>query len=522
MRVIKQPLFRLLPILLFMLLTSCSLTEEPLHVQLLSINDFHGQLTTTDKLENQMVGSAPYMASYIQQQRAKAPTLLIHAGDLVGGSPPISALLQDEPTITLANQLKFDLGTVGNHEFDEGVAELKRLINGGSHPKTGKFSGANFPYIVANVRMKDTYQLILPPYVIKKVSGIPIGFIGVVTKETANLVNPDKIKEIEFTDEITAINKQVRVLKKKGVETIVVIAHEGGNQKEGGQEITGPIAKIAKQIDSEVDVILSGHSHTRLNGEVAGKIIVQARNYGMAISKVDLTIDRQSKEVVQKRGEIIQTFHNRMKPDPQVQKFVEQVQAKVQPIISQKIAKNRLELTYKKQPKGETALGNLVADSQRWKMKTDFAVVNPGGIRANLPAGDIMWGDVYAVQPFGNSLIKMELTGEQIRRLLNQQFQDPKEPQMLQISGFKYRLDKDRPANDRILELKKADGTPIEPKQTYTVAMNSFLAAGGDHFTVCTEGKRLQEASIDIDAFTEYLQQLPQPIFSQVDGRIQQ
>jgi 5'-nucleotidase len=200
---------------------------------------------------------------------------------------------------------------------------------------------------------------------------------------------------------------------------------------------------------------------------------------------------------------------------------VQQIQAKVQPIISRKIVQSQRELTHEKNPLGETVLGDLIADAQRWKMKTDFAVVNPGGIRANLPAGIVTWGDVYAVQPFGNSLVKMELTGEQIRRLLNQQFQNAEKPQMLQISGFRYRWDENRTVHDRILELKKADGSPIEPKEKYTVAMNRFLAAGGDQFTVCTEGKRLQEDSVEFDAVIEYLQQLPQPISVQMDGRIQ-
>jgi 5'-nucleotidase len=333
---VKQTFFRFLPLLMLILLTSCAWQQEPVHVQLLSINDFHGKLNASGELDNQPVGSAPYLGRYIQQQRAKASTLLIHAGDLVGGSPPLSALLQDEPTITFANQLKFDLGTVGNHEFDEGVAELKRLIHGGYHPKTGQFGGAHFPYIVANVRMKKTGQPLLPPYAIKKVSGIPIGFIGVVSKDTVHLVSPEGIEEIEFIDEATAINQQVEALKKKGVRSIVVIAHEGGTQQKENGEINGPIAQIAQRIDAEVDVILSGHTHTRLNGKVADKLIVQAYSYGMAMAKVDLIIDPQSQEVVQKSGEIIPAFHHRIKPDPQGRNLCNKYKPKSNPSFPEK------------------------------------------------------------------------------------------------------------------------------------------------------------------------------------------
>ncbi|SEM90400.1 bifunctional metallophosphatase/5'-nucleotidase [Lihuaxuella thermophila] len=494
---------------------------KPVSVQMLSINDFHGQLDRVGKVNNQPVGTAAYLAAYLEREMENPNTLLVHAGDVVGASAPVSALLQDEPTIEILNTLGFDVGTVGNHEFDEGVKEMMRLIYGGSHPKTGYFEGADFPYTVANVLDKQTNRPILPPHIIKRVKGIPIGFIGVVTKTTPSIVTPDGVKDVVFTDEAEAINHEVTKLKKKGVQAIMVLAHEGGTQDSKTGEITGPIAEITKKLDPEVDVVFAGHSHTFLNGNIDGKLVVQAYSYGTAIADVDLVLDRRSKDVIQKRAEVVTTFHQGMTPDAEIQHIVDQAQAKVEPIINQEVGQTSAAITRQTNQAGESALGNLIADAQRWKMQTDFAFMNPGGIRADLPAGKVTWGDVFTVQPFNNDLVKMELTGEQIRRVLNQQFQDPGRIRILQISGLQYSYNPDRPAHDRVVDLKKTDGTPIDPTQTYTVTVNSFLASGGDDFTVFNEGLNRIVGPVDLDALIEYIKQLPQPFSAQIEGRIQ-
>ncbi|MBH8599366.1 5'-nucleotidase C-terminal domain-containing protein [Thermoactinomyces sp. CICC 10523] len=498
--------------------------KEPhsLHVQLLGINDFHGQLDKTNMVDGKPVGTAAVLAAYLKKREQENPnTLLVQAGDMVGASAPVSALLQDEPTIRILNALGFDAGTIGNHEFDEGIPEMMRLIYGGYHEKTGDFEGASFPYTCANVLDKQTHQPILPPYTIKRVKGIPIGFIGVVSRTTPSIVISDHVKDVEFIDEATAVNRWVKVLKQKGVHTIIVLAHEGGNQNRDTGKIEGPIADIARKIDPEVDVIFAGHTHTYLNGTVAGKLIVQAYSYGTAFSDVDLTIDPRSKDVTSKHGEIVTTYQEGIKPDPQVAKMVAEAEKKVGPLINQVIGKTAAAITRTQNEAGESALGNLIADAQRSAMNTDFAFMNPGGIRADLPAGDVTWGDLYTTQPFGNQLEKMELTGEQIKQLLNQQFQDPDRVHMLQISGLKYRWDPSRPADDRIVSMTGADGTPIDLNQTYTVTTNNFLASGGDRFTVFTGGKNVVIGPTDLDALIQYIKQLPQPFHAEIEGRIQ-
>ncbi|NNU84612.1 bifunctional metallophosphatase/5'-nucleotidase [Geobacillus sp. BMUD] len=491
-----------------------------IEVQLLGINDFHGQLNVTRKVGGREVGRADYLAAYLKQREAENKnTLLVHAGDAVGASPPVSALLQDEPTIEVLNKLGFDVGTLGNHEFDEGVAEMLRLIHGGYHPATGDFSGADFPYVSANVVDKETKQPILPPYVIKRVNGMPIGFIGVTLTDTPSIVTPSGVAGVEFIDEATAINKAVRELKKKGVRTIVVLAHNPGASNPDGTNASGEIVDIAKTVDDEVDVIFAGHNHAYLNAVVDGKLLVQSYSYGTAFSDVDLKIDPCTKDVVAKQAEIVTTYHDGITPDPEIRALVEKYEAKVAPLVNQVVGTAAETITDEQNASGESALGNLIADAQRAAMNTDFAFMNPGGIRADIEQGEVTWGELYNVQPFNNQLVKMTLTGAQIRELLNQQWQ-PTQTRMLQISGLRYTWSASRPAGNKVVDIQLLDGTPLNPNGEYTVTVNSFLADGGDGFTVLTQGTNREVGPVDLDALVSYIRGLAQPFSARIEGRI--
>ena len=490
-------------------------------VQLLGINDFHGQLDVTRNVGGRAVGRADYLAAYLKQrERENKHTLLVHAGDAVGASSPVSALLQDEPTIEFLNNLGFDVGTLGNHEFDEGVDEMLRLIYGGTHPKTGYFSGADFPYVSANVIDKKTGKPILPPYVIKKVKGMPIGFIGVTLSDTPSIVTPSGVAGVTFTDEAEAINKAVKQLKRRGVRAIVVLAHNPGVSNKDGSNASGEIVEIAKKVDDEVDVIFAGHNHAYLNAEVDGKLLVQSYSYGTAFSDVDLKIDRRTKDVVAKKAEIVTTYQDSIKPDPEITKLINKYEEKVAPIINQVVGTAKTTISAEQNASGESALGNLIADAQRTAMKTDFAFMNPGGIRADVEQGEVTWGELYNVQPFSNQLVKMTLTGEQIRKLLNQQWQS-NQTRMLQISGLTYTWDASKPIGDKVVDIYLPNGTKLDPNAEYTVTANSFLADGGDNFTVFTEGKNREVGPVDLDALVDYIKQLPQPFDAHIEGLIQ-
>lgn len=492
-----------------------------IQVQLLGINDLHGQLNVTRKVAGKSAGRVDVLAAYLKQRESENKnTLHVQVGDMVGASPPVSALMQDEPTIEILNKLGFDIGTVGNHEFDEGVNELLRLINGGTHEKTGNFAGSNFPWVVANVINEKTGETLLPPYKILKVNGMPIGFIGVVTTETPTVVVASGIAGYKFTDEVEAINRHVAELKKQGVKSIVVLSHNPGSSGVNGENPTGDLLRLANNIDEEVDIIYGAHNHAHMNATINNKLVVQSYSYGTAFSDVDIEIDPKTKNIVSKRAEIITTFQEGIEPDSEIKQMLENYEKKVEPIVNRVIATTSVNLPAMQNANGESVLGDLIADAQRSTMKTDFAFMNPGGIRADLDAGEITWGEVYTVQPFNNDLTKVTMTGQQIRDLLNQQWGTSKTT-MLQISGFKYTWDANLPVGQKVVNILLPDGSTIDPNKTYTVTANAFLSGGGDGFTVFTKAQNKEVGPVDLDALLDFIQALPQPITYTIDNRVQ-
>jgi 5'-nucleotidase len=524
-------------------------------VQILAINDFHGQIAAGKKVHDRPVGSAPVLAAYLKkaQKDFAGYTFIVSAGDLVGASPPDSALLQDEPAIMFMDLLGNDqcsvkdrtnplcnlVGTVGNHEFDEGLKELKRLIEGGNFSQgpflENPWQGAAFPYVVANVVSKDTNKPIFPPYVIKKVEGVPIAFIGAVLKGTKDMVMPSHVAGLEFLDEAAAINSYIPEIKKQGVRSIIVLLHQGGRQKvyrgptRPGGNVSGAIKKIVWNLDDEVDVVISGHTHAFTNALVPNRhgqeiLVTQAWSAGTGYADIVLAISRDSKDVVSKSASIVTTWADAgpgLTPDAAVAKLMRAAEAKVAPLTQRRIAEAATDIVRTQSPAGESALGDLIADAQRKVMGTDFAFTNPGGLRADLEAGEVTWGELYTVQPFNNYLVTMELTGQQIYDLLNQQFPTGTTyHRMLQVSGLTYTWDNNLPPPGRITEVRR-NGQPIDKAATYTVTVNSFLAEGGDKFSVFTQGANQVKGPTDLKALTDYLQSLPQPFSAKIDGRIE-
>jgi 2',3'-cyclic-nucleotide 2'-phosphodiesterase/3'-nucleotidase/5'-nucleotidase len=453
---------------------------------------------------------------------------MVQAGDLVGASPPVSALLQDEPTIRFMNELGFDVGTIGNHEFDEGVAEMKRLINGGSNPKTekyeakyGKFTGSTMDYVVANVVDENTNEPILPPYVVKQVDGVKIGFIGVVTTETPSIVVPSGTKGVKFTDEVAAINKYAKELENQGVKTIVVLAHDPGTSNTDGSNASGKVVDMAKNIDPEVDVIYGAHDHKYLNTKVNGKLLVQSWSYGTAFSDINLTLDPFTQDIMDEKAEIVDTLHSKITPDAHIKAELDSYQQDIKPIVSAVVGQTKAPITNAANDSGESALGNLIADGMRAVTGTQLAFMNSGGIRNPLPQGTITWGDLFKVQPFGNDLVTMTITGDQIRTLLNQQFQAPPSyNKIMAVSGLRYTWNDNKPYGNKVCDIYLENGKPIDPKADYTITVNNFMADGGDGFTVLKSGKNRVTNMTDLDGFIKYFKSLPQPVTAKIEGRI--
>lgn len=493
---------------------------KPFELQLLGINDFHGQLDTYNSKIN--AGGVEYLAAYLKEREAQNPnTLMVHAGDAVGASSPVSALLQDEPTINILNELGFDVGTVGNHEFDEGVDEMMRLIDGGAHPKTeekyGVFGGADFPYVAANIVDKTSKELILDPYHIEEVNGVPIGFIGVALSDTPNIVIPSAVADIEFTDETAAINKYAAELKTKGVETIVVLAHNPSYSKFDGSEASEELVDIAKNVDDEVDVLFGGHNHAFTNTTVEGKIVVQSYSGGTAFSDVDLMIDPKTKDVISGKAEIVTTYRDKITPDAKVKAILDGYLEDVNPILNEVIGTTPNYISRDASPAGETAMGNLVADAMRWQTGTDFAFMNSGGVRADIDAGEITWKEAFTVQPFGNDLVKMNVTGAQIKTLLEQQWGS--KVRIMPISGLKVSYDDSKTDGNRIVSIVKEDGTPVAMDQTYSITVNNYMAGGGDGYAVLATITDKTIDVVDLDALVNYIK-AKGTVDPKIEGRV--
>ncbi|MEK4631532.1 MULTISPECIES: 5'-nucleotidase C-terminal domain-containing protein [Bacillus] len=495
-------------------------------LRIISMNDLHGKIDQQYELDlngdgkpDGTFGRMDYAAAYIKKAKAeKEHAFVVHAGDMIGGSSPVSALFQDEPTVELMEDIGFDAGTVGNHEFDEGTNELKRIINGGDHPDgkgTSGYDGQNFPLVCANCKLKSG-EPFLPPYEIKYVSGIPVAFIGVVTRSAAGMVIPDGIKNITFTDEVKAVNDAAADLKKKGIKAIAVLAHMSAEQN--GSAITGEAAKLAAGTDSEIDVIFAAHNHKVVNGEVNGKLIVQAFEYGKAIGIADLELDKESKDIVKKSAEIQYIDQSKIKPDPDAAGILSKYEEKVKPIISEEVGEAAHDITGGYSNDGDTALGNLIADGMKAKMKSDFALMNGGGIRDGIKKGPITWGDLYNVQPFGNVLTKLEIKGKDLREIINAQISPVYGPDY-SISGFSYTWN---PETGKAIDMKMADGTDIQPEKGYTLTVNQFMAtaAGAKYGPIGKLGKNPVTGPEDLEATVDYVKSFSAPISYQSNGRI--
>ncbi|KKO54037.1 bifunctional 2',3'-cyclic-nucleotide 2'-phosphodiesterase/3'-nucleotidase [Paenibacillus sp. DMB20] len=489
-------------------------------VHLLGINDFHGQLDTVSTVNNKPAGTAAILATYLKQAKAKHKhSLLFHNGDSVGASAPVSSMERDKPTLEWMNMMGFDVGSLGNHEFDQGVKALMAQLNGGVDPVNDKIihDKMKFPYVNANAVDAKTGKPIIEPYVIKEVGGVKIGFIGLVTKSTPSKVAPSGIAGVRFLtpqEEVEAVERYAKELQKQGVETIIVLAHDPATTK--NDATTGEAADLANALpaNSPVDVIVAGDNHALANGEVNGKLIVQAYSYGTAFEDIKLMIDPVTGDVKSKSAEVITTFHEGVTPDADTVALVKHYLDK-HPELTKPIGTTDGSITRTDAYNNESALGNLIADAMRsadfgdGKGPADFAFMNPGGIRADLPKGEVTFGDLAKIQPFGNTLVKLTLTGEQIKTLLQQQWNvkpDGKtDTKTLQISGLKYTANMYLPVKERVASLTRTDGTPIKPTQTYTVVVNNFMAAGGDNYKVLTEASSSVPGPIDLDVFYDYI-----------------
>ena len=530
--------------------------DKTTSVQLLAINDFHGNLQPPSGSSGILpdpvtgaatqVGGVEYLATHMKSLRATEPnTITVGAGDLIGASPLISALFHDEPTIEAMNALGLDVTGVGNHEFDEGAAELLRMQNGGCHPVDGcqdgdPFTGAFFQYLSSNVFREGTDETLLPPYEIRRVgkTNIKVAFLGLTLEGTPLIVTPSGVAGLEFRDEIETINALVAQLRREqGVRSFVVLIHEGGQQTApfaGGfmnvdrcDNFTGAIEPIVDGLSADVDVVVSAHTHQPYVCNLGrnGILTTSASSFGRLITDIDLVIDNSSKDVEAARA-VNRLVTRDVAKDPAEAAIVDKYNTIAAPIANRIVGSITSDITRAVLPgeSGETALGDVIADAQlAATAPTDFggavvAFMNPGGIRADLtfagsPAGEgdgnVTYGELFTVQPFGNTMVVKTMTGDMIYRLLEQQqFGSPGgvPVRILQVSnGFTYSYDSSRAAGSRVIDGSvRINGVPVDRAASYRVAMNSFLADGGDGFSVFREGTDQLGGEVDLDALANY------------------
>lgn len=523
-------------------------------VQILGINDLHGGLETTGSAQiggkaYQDTGTAARLAGHLdaakqsfKQANPTGTTIRVEAGDMVGASPANSALLQDEPTMHALKAMGFEVGTLGNHEFDEGLAEYIRIVNGKAPTKQYNEAEMNYPHIpsginiiTANVVNKSDGQIPfgLQPYLIKEIHTSDgkvarIGFIGIETTDLPILTLYDNYKDYNILDEAETIAKYDRILRKQGVNAIVVLAHTGVATNKDGQT-TGTAVNILKKLyqidpDNSVDIYIAGHSHQYANATVGSVKLVQAIYTGKAYDDIIGYLDPTTDDFV--KGSVVSHVFPTLsakddpavKTDANVTKIVEDADQRVAPIINQKIGEaaqtgdilGRLHNSSTR----ENAAGELVVDGQLYEarkagLSADFAMTNTGGVRADLHVNadrSISWGSAQAVQPFGNILRVVQMTGAQIVEALNQQY-DEGQAYYLQISGLHYTYtDNDDPNQPyKVVKVYDANNQPLSMTKTYNVVINDFLAGGGDGFSAFKNTKLVGIVGQDTEAFINYI-----------------
>lgn len=513
----------------------------PVQIHLVAINDFHGNLESSrfkytafadGKERTVQAGGIDTLAAALQAWRAEDPQLLlVGAGDLVGASPALSSMWADEPTIAAMNMLGLTATSVGNHEFDHGQVELLRQQHGGcatTRPEACKYApmypGARFTYLAANVIDHATGKPFMPAYRIEESHGVRIALIGTVLKNTASVALASGIAGLDFIDEADAVNRLLPELRAQGVKIFVVLIHQGGHTDDPIDEpdcrhLKGDVVDVARRLDPSVRLVISGHSHRAYTCRVDGRLVTQADTAGHVLTRISVDVAADGTVGKVDARNIVMTPGG-WPAVPKADDFLATLRARSTEALSRPVAKLAVaSVTREKSAAGESALGDLVADSMLAATRAlgaQIAFMNNGGLRRDLDAGqDNMTsvGQTQMVLPFGNTQVLMTLTGAQLRALLEQQWPKSDEAAnggLLQVSNsLHYRWDATLPAGRRVLpDSLTVDGKPVVDTASYRIVTNNFLAEGGDRFSVFAQGSARVDTGIrDIDSLGAYLKQ---------------
>ena len=517
--------------------SSVSEAAAPVRLKLLAINDLHGNLKAPPggigiadaanpmRLTQVPAGGVEAMATLLDSLRAQSPNhVFVAAGDLIGASPLLSSLFRDEPTIEALNLMGMAVAAMGNHELDRGATDLLRLQNGGCHPTDGckgpqPFTGARFQYLAANTVVLASGKTLFPPYGVKTFEGIPVAFIGLTLKDTPRVLAPSGAAGLRFDDEADTVNALVPELQRQGIEAIVVLMHEGGFSSGGYNEcpgISGPVVDIVKRLHKAVDLVISGHTHSAYNCVIDGRPVTSAHRFGTLVTQVDLVLDPVTRDVRSAKAENVIVSTQTFAPHPKLTELVATYERLARPLAQRPITRLGAPFSVRTNAAGESELGNLIADAQLAATRdagAQVALMNPGGVRAPLGGNgklDVVFEDVFSVQPFYNLLVTFTLSGEQFMQMLERSLSGSRLRALHHSHNLAYTFDAARPPGQRLLRDRvRLDGRPVTAEQRVRITANSFIADGGDDNSALRQAQDRQTGMLDVDALELYLKARP-------------
>ena len=449
-------------------------------IDILSVNDFHGAL-----IESGRNPGAAKLGALLRREWAKNPqgSIFLSAGDMFQGSPD-SNLLYGKTVVEVLNALQMDAMTLGNHEFDWGIDKLRARV-----------AESNFPYVSANVREKDSQGRLkfVHPYVILERLGLKIAVIGIVTPETAYTTGPKIVEPFEFRDPVAVVKEILPMVRQQGADMIVVLSHLASYQDAATGEVTGDAANLAR-LAAGVDAVVSGHSHQSVAGKVDGIPVVQAYYNGRALGKISLVYSRREQKILLSSVQAIETPIKDVKADSEIGAIVARSQSEIAPVKNVPLGNTAVDLSHDRY--GLSVLGEWSSDVLRQTAKADIAFQNGGGLRTSIPAGPITMGNLYEVMPFDNTLVTMDLTGEQVMQVLNHGING--KAGTVQFSGLQLIIDSSRPYGNQVLEVRLSDGKLLDEAATYRIVTNDFMAAGGDEFTMLKQGRNATDTFVPL------------------------
>ena len=474
-------------------------------LRVIGTNDFHGALEPRTDSRGVRRGGAAHLATAIRRARAEcvAPaceSLLVDGGDQFQGTPA-SNLAFGRPVARLFNELGYSAAALGNHEFDWGQDTLR-----------ARMRDARYPFLGANVRYEDGRDV---PWIRDDtliVRGrLKVGVIGLASVLTARTTAPRNVAGLRFLPPGPIVDSLARRLRARGAHYVIVLAHDGAFcDRTRAASCRGEIIAIAQSITEPVDAIVSGHTHSLVDAEIAGIPVVQAYSSGSAIDVVDLGPDSTSYDVRN-------VLTDSVAANPRVARLVREAVGRVAPIVNRPVATIADPLA---RDEPQYPLGNLIADAMRDAGQGDVGVMNNGGIRTGLPAGVATYGKLFEIQPFGNTLYRITVTGAALRDYIERVVYRRGQPS-IHVSGLTIVYDTAAAQGARLRSITMSSGALLDTAATYRVILNDFSALGGDGLQFTTGAIRTEPLGIvDLDAFIAYLRKLPQPVRAPKESRI--